>query len=63
MGRPSKATAEVTEDDSARGKTVVLNFTDEEWSAIMDFRWKERHETRTDAVKALIAKGLDAAEG
>ena len=38
-------------------RTYIL--TDEMVQAIEDFRFKERFKTETDAVKYLLAKGLD----
>lgn len=41
-------------------KRCVYNLSDEMAQAIEDFRFNERFKSETEAVKYLIAKGLDA---
>jgi hypothetical protein len=43
-----------------RGNRFTVLLTDEETEKLQDFRWKNRLESKADAARRLIAKGLEA---
>lgn len=44
----------------ARTRRFPLVLTDEESTAVREYRWRNRIETQTEAIRKLIAKGLEA---
>lgn len=45
---------------NARQRRFPLLLNDKEAEAVAEFRWKHRIESQTEAVRQLIAKGLEA---